>query len=238
MFSHYRSKGLILKEERRGESDLLFTIYAKDFGKLEILGKSIRKIDSKLRSGANVLYLSDIEFIQGRRFKTLTDAILIKRFERVRNDLRGGLSAAYKISEVLDNLIKGQEPDLKIWHIVLEVFEALEKRYSEIIYYYFFWNFVSALGYTPRLRYCAICQTKLVPEGLSFNSRKNGVICQNCAKNSELLDKISPETVKILRFASNNSLKNLIKLKIEDDYLSELKSVSDNYYSYLCANYS
>ena len=76
MFLNYRTKGFIFKKEDRGEADQLFTIYTKDFGKLEILGKAIRKISSKLRSGAETFYLSEIEFIQGKTYKTLTDAIL------------------------------------------------------------------------------------------------------------------------------------------------------------------
>jgi len=66
MFVHYRTQGLILKKEDQGEADLLFTIYTKDFGKLEILGRAIRKISSKLRSGAEIFYLSEVEFIQGK----------------------------------------------------------------------------------------------------------------------------------------------------------------------------
>lgn len=46
MFVHYRTQGLFIKEEDRGEANQLFTIFTKDFGKLEILGKAIRKISS------------------------------------------------------------------------------------------------------------------------------------------------------------------------------------------------
>ncbi|MEK7071705.1 MAG: DNA repair protein RecO, partial [Patescibacteria group bacterium] len=114
MFIHYRSRGLIFKKEERGEADLLFTVYTKDFGKLEILGKSVRKIASKLRPSAEVFYLSEIEFIQGKIQKTLTDATLVDKFSGIRGDLKK-IRIAHKISEVLDNLIKGQEPDEKIW---------------------------------------------------------------------------------------------------------------------------
>jgi len=40
MFTHYRTQGIFLKKEDRGEADQLFTIYTKDYGKLEILGKT------------------------------------------------------------------------------------------------------------------------------------------------------------------------------------------------------
>jgi DNA repair protein RecO (recombination protein O) len=106
MFLHYRTLGIFLKKEDWAEADQLFTVYTKDFGKLEILGKAIRKISSKLRSGAEIFYLSEIEFIQGKTHKTLTDAILIEKFENLKNNLNK-LKVAYEISQVLDNLVSG-----------------------------------------------------------------------------------------------------------------------------------
>ena len=54
MFTHYRTKGFILKKRNQGEANQLFTVFTKDFGRIEILGKSIRKITSKLRAGARI----------------------------------------------------------------------------------------------------------------------------------------------------------------------------------------
>ena len=87
MFTHYRTQGFILKETDRGETDRIFTIYTKDFGKSEFLAKAERKIKSKLRGGLELLCLSEIEFVQGKIYKTLTDTVLIKNF----NDLKRNL---------------------------------------------------------------------------------------------------------------------------------------------------
>ena len=88
MFIHYRTQGFILKKIDRGEVDRIFTIYTKDFGKLELLAKAERKIQSKLRGGLELFYLSEIEFIQGKAHKTLTDAILIDNFKNLRGNLK------------------------------------------------------------------------------------------------------------------------------------------------------
>ncbi len=144
MFVHYRTKGFILAKIDRGEADQLFTIYTKDFGKLEILGKAIRKISSKLRSGAELFYLSEIEFIQGKIYKTLTDVVLTDSFKGLRGGL-GRLSLAFRTSEVLDGLVKGQEPDEKIWQLLNATFEklsdcSLSAVHYSLAYYYFLWN--------------------------------------------------------------------------------------------------
>ena len=201
MFVHYRTQGIILKKEDRAEADQLFTVYTKDFGKLEILGKAIRKISSKLRSGAEIFYLSEIEFIQGKAHKTLTDAILIEKFSNLKNNLNK-LKIAYKISQILDNLVSGQEADEKIWQLLNETFRKLNQleissAKLELIYYYFFWNLVSLLGYQPDIKNCTIQGKKI-----------------NC------------DIVKIIKVILKKDWQILLRLKIRPLHLKLLKNVS------------
>ena len=237
MFVHYRTQGFILKKEDRGEANQLFTFYTKDFGKLEILGRAIRKISSKLRSGAEIFYLLEIEFIQTKAHKTLTDAISIEKFENIRKDLRK-LRIAYKISELLDNLIRGQESDENIWNLLNEVFNKLNnlkleiKNWKlEIIYYYFLWNLLSILGYQLELYYCILCQKKLLPEKLYFDSKTGGIICQNCFQKTKSGKEIDLETVKILRLILEKNWQILLRLKIDVKHLKSLEYFSESYLS-------
>jgi len=253
MFVHYRTKSIIFKKEDRGEADQLFTFYTKDFGKLEILGRAIRKISSKLRSGAELFYLSEIEFIQGKTHKTLTDAISIEKFRNLRKSLKR-LAIAYKISGVLAKLVKFQEPDEKIWRLLNETFKNLnnsnlKSTICNLLPYYFLWNLLSILGYKAELYNCVICQKKLLPEKLYFNSKEGGLICQNCFKKVKLVEEdkssslpfaaarvgkeVKPDIVKILRIILEKNWLTLSKLKIEKDFLKELASVSKNYLSFI-----
>ncbi len=228
MFNHYRTLGFILVKKDRGESDRVFTVYTKDFGKLELMAKGERKITSKLRGGLELFFLSEIEFIQGKNYKTLTDAILIDDFKELRKDLKI-LGVLYKISEVFDSLVKEAEPDEKIWELLKEVFEKLSTAKPEIVYYYFFWNFLSFLGYHPEMYQCALCQKKLSPETIYFNPKEGGLVCGQCEKPIEADKKIEPAAVKIIRIILNKDWTTFKKLKLEKEELKALKAVS-NYY--------
>ncbi len=235
MFVHYRTQGFILKKIDRGETDQLFTIYTEDFGKLEILGKAIRKTSSKLRSGAEIFYLSEIEFIQGKTHKTLTDAILIDKFKNLRKSLKR-LATAYKISEVLDAMLKGQESDEKIWGLLSEVFEKLNNPRMlnteyQTLYYYFLWNFISILGYQQEFYLCSLCQKKLTPENIFFSPGEGGLICNICGKSIQQVKEISSNTVKILRIILKKDWPTFKKLKIKPEDLKSLKIISDYYFS-------
>lgn len=203
---------MIIKKADLREADRLFTIYTKDFGKLEILGKAIRKIKSKLRGGADLFYLSEIEFIQGKTHKTLTDAILVESFQNVRRDLKR-LEVAYQITETLDNLVSKEEKDDQIWQLLIEVFEKLNSSKKmpvvrplfshstqEIIYYYFFWNLVSILGYLPELQKDSLCGKK-----------------------------IDTDLAKILKLILKKEWQILSRLKIEPRHLGLLKNISGWY---------
>jgi len=231
MAIHYRTQAFILKKTDLRETDQVFTVFTKDFGKLKILGKAIRKIKSKLRAGAELFYLSEIEFIQGKNHKTLTDAILIDKFKDIRENL-DKLKIVSQISENADDLIKGEEKDEDIWNLLTEVFQKLEnyelriKNY-ELIYYYFLWNLLSILGYQMDLYHCGNCQKKLIPEKLYFDSEE-GIICSGClpAGASAKAGEISPDVIKILRLFLKKDWNILLRLKIQDFHKKELEAIS------------
>lgn len=193
-----------MKKTDRGEADQQLSIFTRDFGKLEIQARAVRKISSKLRAGAEIFNLSEIEFIQGKTQKTLTDAILIEKFKNLRGDLKK-LRVAYKIAETADDLIKAPEPDPRIWHLLNEVLQKLNgytlpaARYT-LIYYYFFWNLLSLLGYQPKIQDCTV-QGKEI----------------NC------------DIVKIIKLILKKDWKVLPRLKLEPSHLKLLKEVAQWY---------
>lgn len=225
MAVHYRTQAFILKKTDLREADQVFTIFTKDFGKLKILGKAVRKIKSKLRAGAELFYLSETEFIQGKNHKTLTDAIAIEKFKNVKQDLEK-LEIVSQIAENVDDLIRGEEKDENIWNLLTEVFDKLKigNCKLKIVYYYFLWNLLSILGYQMDLYHCGNCQKKLIPEKLYFNSEE-GIICSSCFEGAA--DKqICPETIKILRLFLKKDWNILLRLKIQDFHKKELEAIS------------
>lgn len=222
-----------MKKLDRGDSDQLFIVYTDRLGKLEVSGKAIRKIKSKLRSGIDLFYLSEIEFIQGKAHKTLTDAILINNFKNIRKDLRR-LSVANKVSEVLNDLVRGQEPDEKIWRLLIwtlgkiNTVKSIEEARQKI-YYYFFWNLISVLGYKPEFYDCSFCRKKIIPQDMRFSIREGGLICGRCFRSEKTAKTINSDTVKIIRIILKRNWKTLEKLKISVENLNSVKAVSDCY---------
>jgi len=233
MFVHYRTLSLIFKKDDRGEADQVFSVFTKDFGKIEVLGRAIRKSKSKLRGGADIFYLTDMEFIQGKAYKTLTEALLVEKFPNIRKEL-GKLKISHKIAETLSSFLKGEEKDPKAWDLTVNTFNQLNQtslslKYSLLLYYYFFWNFISALGYTPQLYNCVICQKKLSFGQLYFNNQEGGTICGPCFKKIKRGQKINQDFIKILRFLLEKDWDKVKKLKINQEHLKTLSIACDDY---------
>lgn len=203
MALYYRTCGFVIKKNDIAEADRIFTIFSRDFGKIRILGKSIRKIPSKLKSGIDIFYLSEIEFIQGKTYKTLTDSVVLEKFKNIRKNLIK-LKIIHKIAGSLNGLLGVEEKDDKLWDLVNETFEKLEdyslptKNYLSV-YYYFLWNFFSILGYKPELFHCAVCQTKLSPNTLYFSPNEGGIVCNLCINKTKNPKKVNSDLVKILK---------------------------------------
>jgi len=252
MFVHYRTQGFILKKENRGEADQLFTVFTKDFGKLEITAKAIRKISSKLRAGTEVFSLAEIEFIQGKTHKILIDVISINKFSSLKKNLKKS-TVAYKIAELFDSLVRGQEKDHRIWQLLVESFGilntySLKPKTYRLIYYYFFWNLIFILGYALDFYKCVFCQKKLKSENIYFSSKEGGLVCQGCSKKVnhvrnnisnvvKSIKEVDLDTIKIIRIILKKDWSILSKLKIEKLHLESLAIFSKNWQSFILNNW-
>jgi len=227
-FTHYRTKGVFLKMEDRGEADQVFTLFTEDFGKIKVLGRAIRKIKSKLRAGVGLFCLSEIEFIQGKQYKTLTDAVVINKFD-----------VDYKVAEAIDGLTAREQQDDKIWTLLTQTLKSLlgsdpsKLSFIGINSDYFLWNLFDILGYAPQLHNCACCGNKLLPETFFFVPQDGGVVCWQCFEKKDLPDEewyeIPVSIVKILRFLLNEPLDVAGRLKIQRAEQEQLQNVSEVY---------
>jgi len=236
-----KTQGFVFKTEDMFEADRIFSVFTKDFGRIEVVGKSIRKIASKLRSGIPLFGLSEIEFIQGKNKKTLTDALTVEKFPEISQSPEK-LMVAKTISEFVDRCIKGQEPDEGIFALLNETFGMLDNlslttANFSLLYPYFFWNFVSLLGYKPELASCVSCSQKLNPYGLYFSAAEGGVLCKQCSFLKREGIKINSALLKVMRLMLQKEWPILLKVKVEKNWFESLGIITNTYKQYILNRY-
>jgi len=210
----------------------------------------VRKMKKVLSFGTfDILHTGHINFLRSAKaFGDLTLVISrdktvkkIKKKNPVNNEKKRlnnikKLNIANKITASLDSLTGNEEKDERIWSLLLKTFRILNNHQPSIksfqlIYHYFFWKLLVTLGYKPELYNCPICQKKLIPDLLFFNSQEGGIICNNCFQKSKKGEKVSPETTKILRFLITKDCKATSRLKVSTKDLNPLKEIAGFYLS-------
>lgn len=237
MTLHHRTTGFVFRKENILEADRTFSVFTKEFGRIEVFAKAIRKINAKLKSNIEIFYILDIEFVQGKHKKTLTEAVLKEKFKNI-EQIPEKLESAYKIANVLDSFVKGGEKDEQLWNFIIDIFQklntvALTTNNRELLYYYFIWNFISILGYGPELSICTVCREKLNPYTLYFSNKEGGIICKRCAVAKRDGIKITSDILKVLRLMTHKEWDIISKLKMEISSQKLLEEISNSCYLYL-----
>ncbi|MFH1611935.1 MAG: DNA repair protein RecO [bacterium] len=127
----YKTQGIIIKKRDLSEADRLLTIYTKDFGKILVKGRAIKKSQAKLKGHLELFMYSDLIIAEGRSMDVVIGAEEIDGFPIIHYHLPS-LAGAYCLSEIVDRLIAGPEYDQNIWQLILSAFQVSDCRGQNI----------------------------------------------------------------------------------------------------------
>lgn len=83
-----RTSAIILRRINYGEADRILTFLTRDFGKIAVIAKGVRKEKSKLAGGIELMSESDISYIVGKNsIGTLISTQLIRHFGNIHTNL-------------------------------------------------------------------------------------------------------------------------------------------------------
>lgn len=180
----YKSKGIVLRSIRYGEADRILDLYTTDAGLVSAIVKGIRRTRS--RFGGRLEPLSCVEFMaySGRNLDTITQAEVLRSFQRVREDLARFEAAGDMVGSVRA-LSGGDEADRRVFNLLYHALDALESRGSgfRAVEAAFSLKLAVLAGYAPQLDACMGCETEIVgPETghLYFAPGIGGMLCPDC----------------------------------------------------------
>ena len=82
------TQGIVLARTNYAEADRIVTMLTRDFGKVRVIAKGVRKEKSKLAGGIELFSVSDIGFVPGKgELATLTSSRLITHYDKFLYDL-------------------------------------------------------------------------------------------------------------------------------------------------------
>jgi len=213
--------GVILKERNIRENDKFITFYSQEQGKVEILVRGVRKINSKLNPiiSARFSFLN-LVVIKGKNFYRLIDGETQEKFEGLIKDYQKIL-LLNNILKKVDELLKFQKTDEKILALILEFLRRMDRlsiNKALPLAAAFLIKLLAFAGYCPELKYCSVCQKSPSTKQVFFDLNKGSVICSQ-HKLPPILNgdriEISLDCLKTLRIFLYKDFSYLEKLDIK-----------------------
>ncbi len=229
----FNTQGFVLKKNDYTETSYIYTIYTKDFGKLNVICRGSKKLLSKLSPHLESFDLLDFNLVQGKTNITLIGVHPIESFRRILLDYKKTSSALF-CQELIDKTMKLFDKDEKVFNLLVQTFRLLnENGLSFVLIYGFIFKVMIFLGFLPNLYQCQFCQTEIIDKSF-FSIKEGSVICDKCVKdftdnNLVFLDK---PILFLLRLISKDDLILLTEYNLSEKHKFQFSSFVKRFFVY------
>lgn len=119
--------GIVLKRTNYGEADRIITVLTKDFGKIQVMAKGVRRERSKLAGGIEPFSISEIGIVKGRGdIDTLTSARLQRHFGNIVKSI-DKLDFAYSCLKTINKITQTVD-DTSFYLLTEHLFTGLDNE--------------------------------------------------------------------------------------------------------------
>lgn len=217
-----KTQGIILKGMNYADYDQILTVLTKEYGKIKVFARGVRRSKSKIRGGSQVFSFVQLELYRGKSFYRMTQTNSVKSFLEIRESY-DKMMAASEWAEVLDKLISEEENDEELFKLALSGFTYIAYKDTEKILRVFEAKLLSQLGLLARETHCSICGND---ELIYFNDIGE-CFCDDCVKvrTDKFLDK---GALKILSFFIRENPEDIDRLKVSPRILNSIGKFLQN----------
>ena len=157
-----KTRAVVVRNRRMGETSKLVTLYSEEFGKLKVVAKGARRPKSKF--GAALEVMTEVQAVcylrEDRDLQTLSECDVVQSFPALLRDFRR-LSFASAACESVDRIAIEQEPNQRLYRCLAGVLAALEEvdpEQIESLFWYFQLRLAEAPGVPSRARQLRLLQ--------------------------------------------------------------------------------
>lgn len=133
----YTTEGIVIEGYDQGEHDRVFKVFTKDFGLLTVHGRSIRKLESKLRAHVLPRSVTRLTIVRGKEVWRLTGA------ERMVFDV----PHLPLVVELIKRFIKGESVNKRLYKRAISVAQLSHSHDQDKVRLLIYYVFLVELGY-------------------------------------------------------------------------------------------
>jgi len=226
-------KSIVLSRQDFKESDNLVNFYTKEKGKILLVARGVKKINSKIAGHIEPLSLVDLMLVKGRQYDYVGSIRSTDSFLNIKSDLNK-LETALKIVVFFKKNIKENDSDKDLYELLLEslVFLNKEKENNlDFFYNVFILKALFVMGYQLNIKTCLKCNRMIAQENSYLSVPLGGILCLKCGSGKENLT-ISLDCIKMLKLAINNDFENISRIKINQKLIKSFVDIVSSFKNY------
>ena len=217
--------GFVLKTRDYKDYDSIVTIYFKEYGKMNLIAKGIKRIKSKNSVSCLPCHLIEFTFIPKKGLSSLIRATNIKRYQHVEMDLMGLVYSSYFL-EFLYRSEDENKPSEEHFNFIIKLHEAINNGYQpELIYSLTNAYILRTVGSGIQVDSCTKCCNTNNIIGISVIN--GGFVCNDCLGNFDQIFK--KEILKSFRQLNKAGFEHLDLLKFNLNDLKQINFVMENF---------
>ncbi|MCK4403834.1 MAG: DNA repair protein RecO [candidate division Zixibacteria bacterium] len=224
-----KTEVIVLKSMKFGDTSKIATLYTKDYGKIKVIAKGIRKPKSRLAGALQTFSHIQIVFYKKRTSEIylLSQSDTIKSYQPLHKNLNRYIFAS-AVLELLDRLITGEESNPQLFGLILATLsfmescpeESLEKSFCSYAL-----SLAHLLGYKPKFDKCVSCNKHVEGKIVLFSPEKGGIICKRCSRADQAYLRMSKDSAFSALKLQSIKTEHLDTYNIPKEHLKEISSV-------------
>jgi DNA repair protein RecO (recombination protein O) len=155
----YKVEAVVLRHQPVGEADRILTLFTREFGKMRVSARGVRKTTSRLAGRVQPYTAGRYLLARGRTLDVVAQAEVVRAFAGLQQDLLRSAYAAY-VAELVDRFLPERDRHPEVFDAVLDalaVIEAAAEDEAEIYALWFSLHLADSLGYRPEMERCVAC---------------------------------------------------------------------------------
>ena len=124
---YFRTEAVILKKRNFAESDRLLTIFTRDFGKLTILAKGVRRPTSKKAGHLELGNWCKVFIAKGKNIDILTEVELKKAFG-IADFREDKANKIYHLLEIIENLTVEHQKNREAFILLVKFLKEIDRQ--------------------------------------------------------------------------------------------------------------
>lgn len=226
-----------LKTVSKSDTSRYIMGFTKDYGKITLVAKGIRKPTSRFGACLEPFTLSEVVFYhkEQREFYYVSHCDIVNAFPALHQSLEK-IRYAAATSALIVHGIPFEETNVSLFNLIFSMLTEIDRSDEEmlpILYLAFQTKFLTLLGFKPNVERCGRCQTEYeLPPMAHFAVSQGGLLCPSCGAQIASVEMIDREVVQALRHFLTEKFYRNKRLQLRPQAMHQLANILKQFFEF------